>query len=350
MLAIAIGITMAVLDSSVANVALPTIARQLHATPAQATWVINAYQLATVVTLLPFAALGERLGYRRIYLYGLLVFTAGSLACALSHSLLALVVSRVVQGIGASGIMSMNGALVRYTYPQATLGRGVGLNALVVSFAAAIGPTVASGILSIGSWEWLFAVNVPLGLVNLVLASRALPGSPLADRRLDWLSAALNALLFGLFFIGADGFAHGKGRQQDGRQQDGRQQDGRRRDRGPRDRGGARGRRVAVAEGAPRAPAPDPARPLQGARVHALGRRLDLRLHGLHAGLPVAAVLLRADARPRCGPDRPADDGLAGGARRVVAGRRMALGSLAPRRCSARSAWRRWRRAWRCWR
>ena len=210
MLAIAIGITMAVLDSSVANVALPTIARQLHASPAEATWVINAYQLATVMTLLPFAALGERLGYRRVYLYGIVIFTIGSLACALSHSLIALVVARVVQGIGASGIMSMNGALVRYTYPQATLGRGVGLNALVVSFAAAIGPTVASGILSIGSWEWLFAVNVPLGLVNLALGSRALPDSPLVDRQLDWLSAALNALLFGLLVIGADGFAHGR--------------------------------------------------------------------------------------------------------------------------------------------
>ena len=210
MLAIGLGITMAVLDSSVANVALPTIARQLGASPAEATWVVNAYQLATVVTLLPFAALGERLGYRRVYLFGLVVFTVGSLACALSHSLTALVLSRVVQGIGASGIMGMNGALVRYTYPQATLGRGVGLNALVVSFAAAIGPTVASGILAIGSWEWLFAVNVPLGIVNLALASRALPGSPLADRALDWLSAALNALLFGLFFIGADGFAGGR--------------------------------------------------------------------------------------------------------------------------------------------
>ncbi len=210
MLAIGLGITMAVLDSSVANVALPTIARQLGASPAEATWVVNSYQLATVVTLLPFAALGERLGYRRVYLFGLVVFTVGSLACAVSHSLTALVVSRVVQGIGASGIMGMNGALVRYTYPQATLGRGVGLNALVVSFAAAIGPTVASGILAIGSWEWLFAVNVPLGVINLALASRALPDSPLADRPLDWLSATLNALLFGLFFIGADGFAHGR--------------------------------------------------------------------------------------------------------------------------------------------
>ena len=209
MLAIALGITMAVLDSSVANIALPTIARQLHATPATSIWVISAYQLALVVTVLPLAALGERVGYRRVYQGGLVVFTAGSLACALSHNLPVLVMSRVVQGLGASGILSVNGALVRFTYPQASLGRGVGLNALVVSIAAALGPTIASAILALGSWEWLFAVNVPIGIVNMVLASRALPYSDLSESRFDWQSAALNALAFSLFFIGVDTFARG---------------------------------------------------------------------------------------------------------------------------------------------
>ena len=204
MLAIAIGIAMSVLDSAVANVALPTIADELHATPAASVWVINAYQLAIVTTLLPIASLGERIGYRRVYLAGLGLFTAGSLCCALSTSLSALVVSRVIQGLGATGIMSVNGALVRFTYPQALLGRGVGLNALVVSIAAALGPTIASGILAVGPWQWLFAVNVPIGIFNLVVASRALPHSELSGNRFDWTSAALNALMFGCFFIGID--------------------------------------------------------------------------------------------------------------------------------------------------
>src|SRR5580704_5930523 len=123
MLAIAIGIGMSVLDASVANIALPTIARELNVTPAASVWVINAYQLAIVIALLPLAALGERIGYRRVYLAGLVIFTAGSLACALSGSLPALVASRVLQGLGATGIMSVNGALVRFTYPNALLGR-----------------------------------------------------------------------------------------------------------------------------------------------------------------------------------------------------------------------------------
>lgn len=209
MVAIGLGITMAVLDTSIANVALPTIARRVGATPAAATWVVNAYQLASIVTLLPIAALGERIGYRRIYLAGLVVFVVGSLGCALSHTLPALVAARIVQGIGASGIMGMNGALVRHTWPHRKLGRGVGINALVVSFASTIAPTVAAGILAVGSWEWLFAINVPLGLINIVLASRFLPHSERNDRPLDLASALLNALAFGLLFVGADALTRG---------------------------------------------------------------------------------------------------------------------------------------------
>ena len=211
MLAIAVGITMAVLDSSVANIALPSIARQLGVDPAGSVWVINAYQLAIVVLLLPLAALGERIGYRRVYLAGLALFTAGSLACALSGSLAALILSRIGQGLGAAGIMAVNGALVRYTYPQASLGRGVGLNALVVSAAGAIGPTVASAVLAVGPWEWLFAINVPIGIANVVFASRVLPWSTRSGRALDWGSAALSALAFGLFFIGVDTLTHDHG-------------------------------------------------------------------------------------------------------------------------------------------
>ena len=161
------------------------------------------------MALLPLASLGERIGYRRVYLGGLAIFTLGSLTCALSRDLPTLVVARTVQGLGAAGIMSMNGALVRFTYPLAMLGRGVGLNALMVSLAAAAGPSVASAILAVGSWEWLFAVNVPIGVVNLAIAYRALPHSPLGDRTFDWISTALNVIALGLLFVGVDALTHG---------------------------------------------------------------------------------------------------------------------------------------------
>ena len=210
-LAIWLGMTMAVLDGAIANVALPTIARDLAADPATSIWVINAYQLAIVVALLPLASLGDKIGYRRVYAMGLAVFTAGSLACALSHSLPELVAARVLQGLGAAGIMSINGALVRFTYPQSSLGRGIGMNAVVIAVSAAIGPTLASAILATSTWPWLFAINVPLGMVAIIIGLRALPATPASGAKLNLPSTLLNAVTFGGVFLGVEGLARGDG-------------------------------------------------------------------------------------------------------------------------------------------
>ena len=201
---VALAIAMTVLDSSIANIALPVIARDFHAAPAESVWIVNAYQLAIVISLLPLASLGEIVGFRRIYLAGLAVFTVASLACALSRGLTELTLARTLQGFGAAGVMSVNAALVRYIYPHRLLGRGIGLNAMVVSITSAIGPSVASAILALGPWPWLFAVNIPIAVAALILAARVLPANPLSERPFDWVSAALNALTFGLIIGGVD--------------------------------------------------------------------------------------------------------------------------------------------------
>ena len=203
MLTLCIAICMAVLDSAIANVALPTVAADLHASPASAIWVINAYQLAITISLLPLAALGEAIGYRRVYTAGLAVFTATSLMCALSRSLDMLVAARFLQGFGAAGVMGVNTALVRFVQPSARLGRGLALVALMVATSAAAGPSIASGILSVAPWPFLFAVNVPLGLLALSVV-RALPDTPQSGRAFDFASAGLNALTFGLLIVSID--------------------------------------------------------------------------------------------------------------------------------------------------
>src|SRR6478735_2189224 len=185
-LTIALGLVMSVIDGSIANVALPTIASALHASPAFSIWIVNGYQLAITILLLPLASLGEIIGYRRVYLAGLVLFTLASAFCALAHTLPLLTVARIIQGFGAAGIMSVNSALVRFTYPRSQLGRGIGINALVVAFSAAVGPTLAAGILAFGSWPWLFAINVPLGVVTLVLGLRSLPHTTPASHSFDW--------------------------------------------------------------------------------------------------------------------------------------------------------------------
>jgi DHA2 family multidrug resistance protein-like MFS transporter len=203
-LSVGMAIAMTVLDSSIANVALPVIAHDFGARPAESIWIVNAYQLAIVVSLLPLASLGEIIGFRVVYRGGLAIFTVASLACALSHSLPALTAARTLQGFGAAGVMSVNGGLVRFIFPLRLLGRGIGINAMVVSASAAVGPSVASAILALGPWPWLFAINIPIGVAALTLAVFALPANPLSGRRFDALSAALNALMFGLVITGVD--------------------------------------------------------------------------------------------------------------------------------------------------
>lgn len=205
--AIWLAITLSVLDAAIANVALPTIARDLNATPATAVWVINGYQLAITVLLLPLAALGDRIGHVRVYRLGLTLFLVGSLACALAWSLPSLIAARMLQGMGASGIMSMNPALVRATYPTALLGRGMGYNGLVIGVAAVIGPTLASAILSVGSWHWLFAINLPVGLLAIALGWGALPDAPGHGRAPDYIAAAMSAATLGLVVFGGETLA-----------------------------------------------------------------------------------------------------------------------------------------------
>src|SRR3954454_21513275 len=207
--AIFTALAMASLDTAIANIALPSISADLHVSPAEVVWVVNIYQIALVATLLPLGALGEIVGHQRIYLGGLLLFTLASVGCALAWSLPTLVIARALQGLGASGIMSVNTALVRFVYPGKMLGRGLGHNALVVGISFTFGPTIASVILSLGPWPWLFAINLPFGLVAIAIGTKMLPRTPRADHGFDFLGAALAALCLGLFITGIGSAAHG---------------------------------------------------------------------------------------------------------------------------------------------
>jgi len=163
--------------------------------------------VAILVMLLPCAMLGDRIGHRRVYLAGLSLFTLASLGCAFASSLGMLVGARAVQGLGAGGLMSVNSALVRQTYPRHLLGRGIALNSVIVATASVAGPTIAAVILSIASWPWLFAVNLPLGAAVFLLGRTALPPpvrSAPASAGPPALDVALNVGMFALVFLGAD--------------------------------------------------------------------------------------------------------------------------------------------------
>lgn len=206
---IIVGLTLAVLDGTIANVALPTIAQDFNASASSSIWIVNAYQLAIVVTLLPLASLGEIYGYRRVYLWGIALFTVASVGCVSANSLEMLTISRAIQGLGAAGLMSVNAAVLRYTVPKANFGTAIGLNAMVVAVASTIGPAFAGIALSLVSWQWLFAINLPLGVLTLALGWRSLPESHLSPEGFDWISAGLSALALGLVITTIDSLGEG---------------------------------------------------------------------------------------------------------------------------------------------
>jgi DHA2 family multidrug resistance protein-like MFS transporter len=191
-LAISLAVVLSVLDSALLNVALPTLAQSLAISPATSVWIINAYQLAIIASLLPLAALGEQLGYRRIFRCGVWLFTLSSLACALAPNIQMLVLARITQGLGASAAMCCSAGLLRYCYPAALFGRGIARNTFFVTMSAAAGPTVCAAVLAVADWPWLFALNLPVGLLAL-LAARHLPATPRQPRHFDLYSLLLNA-------------------------------------------------------------------------------------------------------------------------------------------------------------
>ncbi len=208
-----LGSAIATLDTSIANTALPTIAADLRTTPDASIWIINAYQIAMVATLLPFAALGDIVGHRRVYLYGLLVFTLASLACGVADSLPMLTAARVLQGVGASGILGVGTALIRLTFPSSQIGRAQGINAFTVAVFYVVGPSVASAVLAVSTWHWLFLINIPLGALAMAMAWRTLPHNPprKAPPRFDGVAALLLGATFSLAVLALGDAAHHAG-------------------------------------------------------------------------------------------------------------------------------------------
>jgi DHA2 family multidrug resistance protein-like MFS transporter len=200
-----IGLCMSVLDGNIANTALPHITKQLHATPASSIWVVNAFLLTVSVCVVPLSSLADIIGYKRVYQVGLAIFTVASLGCSLPHSLNALIAARILQGIGSACMWSVSAAVIRYTYPRALLGRGIGYGGIVVFTSAAAGPSIASGILALATWHWLFAINIPFGLLALSLSERSLAPAEGTRHRWDFVSAILSAVTVVALITGIDG-------------------------------------------------------------------------------------------------------------------------------------------------
>lgn len=208
MIAMMTATAMAVLDGTIVNVALPSIARALDVSAAATIWVANGYLLAAAMTLMSFAALAARVGFRALFVGGVAVFTLASLGCALATSLDMLIAMRVLQGIGGAATLSIGPAIYRNVFPTRLLGRILGYNALLVAASTAIGPTLGGTLLSVFGWQWLFAINVPLGIIGVTLGLRAIPQAPTKTlEAFDIVGAGLSAITMGAVILAADACA-----------------------------------------------------------------------------------------------------------------------------------------------
>ncbi|GAB2927049.1 MFS transporter [Hafnia psychrotolerans] len=201
--------TMAVFDGSMVNIALPQIARTLNVSAGSTVWVSNGYLLSAAMTLAIFAALASKFGFRMLFTLGLSVFTLASVGCALSSSLDMLIAMRVLQGIGGAATLSIGPAILRSVFPNRLLGRILGLNALMIGLSTAIAPVLGGTILSAMSWQWLFAINVPMGMIAVTLTLRVIPNNPASGREpFDFTGAILSAVVLGSLIMAADAFSH----------------------------------------------------------------------------------------------------------------------------------------------
>lgn len=208
--ALSAGTALAVIDGTIANVALPTIARALSVPASQAAHVVTLYQLVLVMALLPLSALGDRIGHRRLYQSGQMIFVVATLACLFATTLPQLLLARALQGLGAAGALSVSSALIRAAYPARQLGRGLGINSMIVASAGALSPTLGGVILHVASWQWVFAAPVPFALLSLAAGAIALPSPKVILGRYDHVGALLSAATFALLILGLQDLAYGR--------------------------------------------------------------------------------------------------------------------------------------------
>lgn len=209
MIAVMIATAMGVFDGAIVNIALPQIAVTLHVSAGDAVWVSSSYLLMAAMLLASFASLATRLGFRILFMLGVVVFTLSSLGCALATSLTVLVSMRVLQGIGSAATMSIGPAILRSIFPSRLLGRVIGLNALLVATSTAIAPILGGTLLSAFGWPWLFAINIPLGITAFILGRRVIPSQRRRQSEpFDIIGAVLAAVTLGALVMAANSFAH----------------------------------------------------------------------------------------------------------------------------------------------
>jgi EmrB/QacA subfamily drug resistance transporter len=206
-----IGLFMALIDVTIVNISIPQLEQDLDAPVDTVSWVLNAYNIVFAVLLVSMGRLADQFGRRRFFLIGMTIFTVGSLMCALSWSIEALIASRAIQAVGAATLAPIALATTTLVFPPAQRGLGLAMMAMVANGAAALGPPIGGVLVEFAGWpfdagwHWIFLINVPIGMLGIALALRTVPETrdPHAGTDVDWwgmvtIGAAIFCLTFGL--------------------------------------------------------------------------------------------------------------------------------------------------------
>jgi EmrB/QacA subfamily drug resistance transporter len=193
---------MATLDGSIVNVALPNMAQKLSVNTESIAWVVSSYLIVISGSILVFGRLGDLIGKVKIFKYGIILFTIGSLLCGFSNSFLLLIVARCLQAIGASATMANNQGIITQVFPSNERGKALGISGTFVALGSMAGPPIGGLIISSFSWKYIFLINVPIGILVFILATKNLPKSKkVLDEKLDGRGASLFAVSIVTLFI-----------------------------------------------------------------------------------------------------------------------------------------------------
>lgn len=205
---------MATLDSSIVNVALPKMAEKLSVSTEAIAWVVSVYLIVIAGTILVFGRLGDIIGKAKVFIFGIVVFTIGSLLCGMADSFLFLIIARILQAVGAAGTMATNQGLITQVFPGNERGKALGISGTFVALGSMAGPPIGGFIVDSFSWKYIFLINVPIGILVFLLSLKLLPKSPESTgEKLDTKGAVLFAVsiaaLFGAILTGEDtGYGH----------------------------------------------------------------------------------------------------------------------------------------------
>ncbi len=200
---VALGLFMVIIDASVLNVALPSIAQEFRATATDVEWILNAYTITLVILLIPFGRIGDMVRRDLLYCVGMSIFVIGSYLCAQSWDIIVFIIFRIIQAVGGAIISGNAVAMLAELFPPGKRGTAMGVQSIIIATGFSLGPVLGGWLTTNLSWHWVFYINIPVGIISVILGLMLLPALGEGEREpIDFVGVALLAVGLGFLTLG----------------------------------------------------------------------------------------------------------------------------------------------------